>query len=191
MKTRAHVALACGLALLLAVLLVPSPVALAADKSEEELLALLDNPDEGKVTKAMLELERKHSDSEKAKAKISSMVRDPREKVRRKAARVLGAIHAKVDAKTLDGIAALLSEPGKDTVIDGLKALRSLAAGSTVPKIVPLLSSPDENIKRDACRTLAEIADKKVIPKIEPLLSDPNKKVVEDARKAISELKDK
>jgi HEAT repeat protein len=117
------------------------------------------------------------------------MLKDPREKVQRKAARVLGAINAKVDAKVLADITPLLKSANKDAVIDGLKALRGLDAASTVPQIVPLLASPDENIKRDACRTLAEIGSPPVISKIEPLLSDSNKKVQEGARTAIEKLK--
>lgn len=109
--------------------------------------------------------------------------------MQRKAARVLGAIHAPVDAKILADITPLLKSPNKDAVIDGLKALRGLDSKSTIPEMLPLLSSPDENIKRDTCRTLAEIGDASLVPKIEPLLSDPNKKVVEDARDAISRLK--
>ncbi|MEO8055861.1 MAG: HEAT repeat domain-containing protein, partial [Acidobacteriota bacterium] len=124
-----------------------------------------------------------------AQAGVVSKLKDPREKVQRKAARVLGAIHAPVDAKILADITPLLKSPNKDAVIDGLKALRGLDSKSTIPEMLPLLSSPDENIKRDTCRTLAEIGDASLVPKIEPLLSDPNKKVVEDARDAISRLK--
>jgi HEAT repeat protein len=163
--------------------------ALASKKSEEEWIALLSSTDEGKVTDALQGLEKEYPESLTARAKIISMLKDPREKVQRKAARVLGAINAKVDAKVLADITPLLRSTNKDAVVDGLKALRGLDAASTVPQILPLLSSPDENIKRDACRTLAEIADPSVISKIEPLLNDANKKVQEDARTAIAKLK--
>lgn len=173
----------------LAVLLVLTPsLLLGAKKTEEELIAQLASPDEGKVTSALQGLEKEYPDSPTAHARIVAMLKDPREKVSRKAARVLGAIHAKVDKKALADIAALLKSSNKDTVLDGLKALRGLEAASTVPQILPFLQSPDENIKRDACRTLAEIADKSVVPKIEPLLKDSNKKVQEDARAAIARL---
>jgi HEAT repeat protein len=163
--------------------------ALASKKSEEELIAQLASPDEGKVTGALQDLEKQYPESQTARAKIVAMLKDPREKVQRKAARVLGALNAKVDAKALADITPLLKSANKDAVIDGLKALRGLDAASTVPQIVPLLSSSDENIKRDACRTLAEIGSPAVISKIEPLLADANKKVQEDARIAIEKLK--
>lgn len=163
--------------------------ALASKKTEEELIAQLASPDEGKVTSALQDLEKQYPESPTARAKIIGMLKDPREKVQRKAARVLGALNAKVDAKVLADITPLLKSANKDAVIDGLKALRGLDAASTVAQIVPLLSSPDENIKRDACRTLAEIGSPAVISKIEPLLTDANKKVQEDARAAIEKLK--
>jgi HEAT repeat protein len=174
--------------LLLAAILLPLPT-LASKKTEEELFAILASPDEGKVTGALQDLEKQYPESPTARAKIISMLKDPREKVQRKAARVLGAIHAPVDAKALADITPLLKSPNKDTVIDGLKALRGLDSSSTIPHILPLLASPDENIKRDACRTLAEIGDASLVSKIEPLLSDPNKKVQEDANNAIARLK--
>ena len=161
-----------------------------AGKSEAQLLTLLDSPDAGKVANAMEGLEENYP-TEEAKAKIASMVTDPRVKVRRKAARVLGALHVRLDVGTVDSIALMLAEQEKDTVLDALKALHDLRASSTVPKILPLLTSPDANIKRDACRTLADIADKSAIPKIEPLLSDSSGKVVKDARLAIEKLKDR
>lgn len=176
------------LALVVLSLLLASPL-LAGGKPEAEWMAQLASPEEDKVVKALQGLEKEYPDSDAARAKTIEMLKDSREKVRRKAARVLGALHAKVDKKVLAEITPLLESPNKDTVLDGLKALRGLEAASTVPKIVPLLQSPDDNIKRDACRTLAEIADDKVIPKIEPLLNDPNKKVQEDARLAIARLK--
>jgi HEAT repeat protein len=160
-----------------------------AKKTEEEWIAQLASPDEGKVTSALQGLEKEYPDSPAARAKVASMLKDPREKVVRKAARVLGAIHAPVDRKVLADITPLLKSPNKDAVVDGLKALRGLESKSTIPEILPLLSNPDENIKRDACRTLAEIGDTSLVPKIEPLLSDPNKKVQEDAKDAIAKLK--
>ena len=163
--------------------------ALASKKSEEELIALLNSPDESKVTSALQDLEKQYPDSKTAQAAVISKLKDPREKVHRKAARVLGAIHAPVDKKVLADITPLLKSPNKDAVIDGLKALRGLDSKSTIPEILPLLSSPDENIKRDACRTLAEIGDASIIPKIQPLLEDPNKKVQIDANDAIAKLK--
>src|ERR1019366_1945223 len=111
--------------------------ALASKKSEEEWIALLSSTDEGKVTGALQGLEKEYPDSLTARAKIISMLKDPREKVQRKAARVLGAINAKVDAKVLADITPLLRSTNKDAVADGLKALRGLDAASTVPQILP------------------------------------------------------
>jgi HEAT repeat protein len=161
----------------------------ADKKSEQELIAQLASPDEGRVTSALQDLEKGYPESKTAQAAVASKLTDSREKVVRKAARVLGAIHASVDKKALADITPLLKSPNKDAVIDGLKALRGLDSKSTIPQILPLLASPDENIKRDSCRTLAEIGDASIVPKIEPLLSDPNKKVQEDARDAIAKLK--
>jgi HEAT repeat protein len=165
--------------------------ALASKKTEEELIAILSSPDEGKVTSALQDLEKQYPESKTAQAAVVSKLKDPREKVQRKAARVLGAIHAPVDKKILADITPLLKSPNKDAVIDGLKALRGLESKSAVPEMVPLLSNPDENIKRDTCRTLAVVGDASLVPKIEPLLSDPNKKVQEDARDAIAALKNR
>jgi len=164
---------------------------LAAKKSEEEWITQLSSPDESKVTSALQGLEKEYPESKTAQAAVIKMLKDPREKVHRKAARVLGAIHAPVDKKVLADITPLLKSPNKEAVIDGLKALRGLDSKSTIPEILPLLQSPDENIKRDACRTLAEIGDASLVPKIQPLLEDKNKKVVEDARDAIARLKAK
>jgi len=183
-----HPARAFAAPLLFAAIFLSFP-ALASKKTEEEWIAQLSSTDEGKVTGALQGLEKEYPDSPTARAKIISMLKDPREKVQRKAARVLGAIHAKVDAKVFAEITPLLKSTNKDAVIDGLKALRGLDAASAVPQILPLLSSADENIKRDACRTLAEIASPSVVSKIEPLLNDPNKRVQEDARTAIEKLK--
>lgn len=163
--------------------------AFAAKKTEEEWIAQLASPDEGKVTSALQGLEKEYPESKTAQAAVIAKLKDPREKVHRKAARVLGAIHAPVDKKVLADITPLLKSPNKDAVIDGLKALRGLESKSTIPEILPLLQNPDENIKRDACRTLAEIGDASLVPKIEPLLNDPNKKVQQDAHDAIAKLK--
>ena len=163
--------------------------ALASKKTEEELIAQLASPDESKVTSALQDLEKGYPESKTAQAAVVSKLKDPREKVQRKAARVLGAIHAPVDKKILADITPLLKSPNKDAVIDGLKALRGLESKPAIPEMLPLLSSPDENIKRDTCRTLAVVGDASLVPKIEPLLSDPNKKVQDDARDAIASLK--
>lgn len=163
--------------------------AFAKDKSEQEWVAQLSSDDEKKVAEALQGLEKQYPDSPVTKEKVLSFLKDPRPKVKRKAARVAGALHFELTDAQLADVASLLESSEKDTVLDGLKALRGLRSKSMIPKMLPLLSSPDENIKRDTCRTLAEIGDASLVPKIEPLLSDPNKKVQEDARDAIGKLK--
>lgn len=163
----------------------------AKPAAEAELIANLDSPKEKVVYSALQDLEKQYPTSPTAIAKIKTLLTDPRAVVHEKAARVLGAIHADVSETDLNNIATLLDSPTKDGIIQGLKALRGLKAGSVVPKIIPLLKNPDANVKRDACRTLAVIADKSAIPQIEPLLQDPDKAVVRDANDAIFALKNK
>ena len=160
-------------------------------KSEDELIADMSSPKAKTVTSALQDMEKQYPTSVPGIAKAKSLLTDDRLAVREKAARVLGAIHADVSDADLDNIAKLLDGPGKDEIIEGLKALRGLKAQSTVPKIVPLLKSPEANVKRDACRTLAVLADKSVVPDIQPLLQDPDKAVVKDASDAIFTLNNK
>ena len=161
---------------------------LAGTMAEQAILTDLDSPQYKVVLNALAHFEDDHRDSAPAMAKVKALLADLRPPVREKAARVLGAIHADVSEDDLKNITTMLSSPEKHEVIQALKALRGLKAGSTVPKIVPLLQNPGENIKRDSCRTLAVIGSKGNIKDIEPLLKDPDKAVVEDAQKAIAAL---
>ena len=111
--------------------------------------------------------------------------------VQRKAARYLGALHAKLDSAEIEGICAFLKSSDPKVVEDGLKTLRGLEAPQTVPQIIPCLKDSDPYVMRDACRTLAVLGNKDVIPAIEPLLQDPNPKVQKDAQEAISTLQAK
>jgi HEAT repeat protein len=174
-----------------AVFAVALPLLAGGFNSEQELLAALDSPKEKDVVSALQGFEKDYPTSTAAMAKAKVLLGDPRMAVHRKAARVLGVLHADVSDADLKNIAALLDSPAKDDVLDGLKALRGLKAQSVVPKIVPLLKNPDANIKRDSCRTLAVIGSKDNVADIEPLLQDPEKAVVKDANDAIFALKSK
>ena len=94
-------------ALSLALLAAGSPV-LANEKTEDQLIAELASPNEGTVTDALLKLEKQYPTSTKAFPTMKKLLKDRREKVRRKAARVLGVVHADVDEENLKDI---LSKP--------------------------------------------------------------------------------
>jgi HEAT repeat protein len=167
--------------------------AVAAPKTEDELIAALASPKEKDVTSALLQLEKQYPTSTKAFPEMKKLLTDDRLAVKRKAARVLGSLHAEVSQQDLDAICTLLKESNRDAVIDGLKALRGLKAQSTIPKITPLLkdSSLHPNVIRDACRTLAVLGNKDVIPEIEPLLKNSNPAIQKDAQDAIYKLQGK
>src|SRR5262249_31327751 len=151
----------------------------------------LSSRDEDKVTETLLALERHYPTSTKAFPTIKKLLTDSRPKVRRKAARVLGVLHAEVDDQNLKDICAMLKASDMREQMDALISLRGLKAQSTVPEIVPLLKSPTPNVIRDACRTLAVLGNKDLIPSIEPLLTHPDKRVETDAQDAIFKLKAK
>lgn len=184
MKSRHVLFIALGLS---AVLFSPR-VLLAKEKTAEDVAAMLSSPDEGKVYDGLQTFEKHFSDDAGLRQKALSLLGDSRAKVHRKAARVFGALGAKLSREQLRQVESLLAASDKDSVIDGLKALRGLANRGDDSPILPLLQSADSNVKRDACRTLAVIGDKSVVAKIEPLLNDPDKKVREDAQAAIDAL---
>jgi HEAT repeat protein len=161
------------------------------EKTEDELVADLASPKDGVVTDAMQELEKKYPTSAKGIPAIKKLLTDPRAKVRIKAGRVLGAIHANVDETDLKNIVKMLKAPERNEVIDALKSLRGLKAQSTIPEILPLLKHENNFVKRDACRTLAVLGDKSLIPSIKPLLEFPDLAVQKDAADAIEILKAK
>jgi HEAT repeat protein len=175
----------------LAILAISLPAFARAVMSEDELIAQLSSSDEKKVINALQDLEKQYPTGTNAVPAMKKLLTDDRIKVKRKAARVLGVIHADVNDADIAAICTLLKSPDTDTVTDGLKALRGLKAPSAVPEIVPVLKSPVPNLQRDACRTLAVLGDKSLIPSIEPLLQSPNKAVVTDAQDAIFALKAK
>ena len=174
---------------LLSLFALAAPV-IAAEKTEDQLIADLDSPKASVVTSSLLKLEKDYPSSTKALPKIKKLVTDNRPEVRRKAARVLGALHADLTSDELKSIVAMLKGDGAEQM-DALKALRGLKAQSTIPDILPLLKSPTPNVIRDACRTLAVLGDKSTVASIEPLLSHPNAAVKKDAQDAIFALKNK
>ena len=168
-----------------------SPLQAAKLKTEDELIAELAGPNEDKVADAMLKLEKQFPTSTKAFPEIKKLLRDPREKVRREAGRVLGALHAEVSETDLKNITAMFKATDPQEVMDALKSLRGLKAESTLPEIVPLLQNPNVGVVRDACRTLAVLGNKSHIAAIEPLLNHADAKVKKDAQDAIFALKAK
>jgi len=160
----------------------------AKEWTKEDVAAGLASPDEGKVYDALQTFEKRFSDDAELRQKALALLGDSRPKVKRKAARVFGALGAKLSDAQIREVQSLLAASDKDSVIDG-KALRGLQNRNDFAPILPLLQNPDANIKRDSCRTLAAIANPSVIPKIEPLLNDPDKKVRQDAEEAIAALR--
>ncbi len=167
-----------------------SPI-LAAEKTEDQLIAALDSPQAKVVNDALLKLEKQYPTSTKAFPKMKKLLTDNRSEVRRKAGRVFGALHADLDKEEIKLIAAMLKASDPQEQMDALKSLRGLKAPETVPDILPLLKSSAPNVVRDACRTLAVLGNKDTIPAIEPLLNDPNPAVKKDAQDAIYQLKNK
>ena len=167
------------------------PASATPPKTEDELLATLSSPKDREVYNALQDLEKTYPTDAKILPPIKGLLADPRPMVSRKAARVLGAIHADVSDADIKNICALLTAADKHEITDGLIALRGLKAQSAIPQILPLLDNPDSNIKRDSCRTLAVLGDKSLIPKIKPLLDYPDVSVQKDAADAIDILKEK
>lgn len=159
--------------------------------TEDELIAELAGPNADKVATAMLHLEKQFPTSARALSEIKKLLTDSREKVRRKAGRVLGALHAEVSAADLANITAMLRAASSQEVMDALKSLRGLKAESALPQILPLLQSADIGVVRDACRTVAVLGSKANIPALEPLLTHADTKVQKDAKDAIFTLQSK
>jgi HEAT repeat protein len=167
------------------------PASAGTPKSEDELLAALNSPKDKEVYAALQNLEKLYPADPNILPPIKKLLTDARPVVRRKASRVLGAIHADVSRDDIKNICVLLNATDKHEVMDGLIALRGLQAQRAIPQILPLLDNPDSNIKRDSCRTLAVLGDKSLIPKIKPLLDYPDVSVQKDAADAIDILKEK
>lgn len=176
--------------LILALVALAAPLRAAA-ASEDKLIADLDSSIPTTVTAALQKLEKEYPTSTKAFPKIKQLLSDKREKVRRKAARVLGVLHAEVSTDDLKAITAMLKATDPQEVIDGLKSLRGLKAAGVLPEVLPLLKHSTPNVVRDACRTVAVFGTKENIPALEPLLNHPVAAVKSDAQDAIFQLKAK
>ena len=175
------------LAFALALLLVDCGCTLsAAPKTEEQLVKDLGSSSVEKITSALQQLEMEHPNSPASLPAIKGCLSNSHTEVRRKAARVLGAVHADVDAESVKLIVALLKSSEPRDVIDGLKSLRGIRGYKTVADILPLLHHSHLNVIRDACRTLAALGNKTNIPAIEPLLKHADKEVRKDAQDAIT-----
>jgi len=168
-----------------------TPSLAAKVKTEDELISELSGTDAKKVAEAMLGLEKQYPTSPRMQTEIKKYLTDSREVVRRKAGRVLGAIHAEVSDTDLKNIAAMLKATDNQEVMDALKSLRGLKAESTLPQILPLLQSKDIAVVRDACRTVAALGSKANVSDVEPLLKHSDAKVQKDALDAIAALKAK
>jgi HEAT repeat protein len=163
-------------------------------ETEEELIANLSSPDEGKVLSTMKRYKKLYQGSTKAFPTLKKLLTDSRLRVRRRAADMLGAFHAAVNEEDVKAICALLKEPGLEANKDVLKDLRKLqgsALAGAVPDILPCLKNPHSSLVREACRTLAVLGNKDVIPLIEPLLNSPEPGVKEVAQDAIAALRSK
>ena len=171
--------------------LTTSPVQAAKVKTEDELIANLASPKEDVAAEAMLRIEKQFSTSTKAIPEIKKYLGDNRAKVRRKAARVIGVLHADVTSAEIKTICGLFKSADQREVIDGLIALRGLKAAEALPEIVPLLNHAAPNVVRDACRTIAVLGGKEHIPLIEPLLKSADPRIQKDAQDAIFALKAK
>ncbi len=157
-------------------------------ETEAELIADLSSPKEKVVADALQKLESDYPTSTNGMPAMRKLLADPRDKIMRQAALVLGRLNADVTTDDLKNISTLLASADKGRITDGLKALRGLKAQSTIPQILPLLQSHDENILRDSCRTLAVLGDKNLVPAIQPLLKNPDSRVQKDAADAIKAL---
>src|SRR5262245_52323327 len=74
----------------LAIAALTTTVFAAKEKTLDQLLADLASPKDTLVAESLLALEKKHPDAARTNPAVRKLLTDPREKVRRKAARVLG-----------------------------------------------------------------------------------------------------
>src|SRR6185295_13777949 len=110
-----------------------------ADSSEAKLIASLAADDPRIVLNALDDLQEKKEPGTNAIAAVRKLLPDPRPAVRKKAARVLGELHAPVEPDDIKIICRMLKSYDPAEASDGLKALRGLNARETVPEITPLL----------------------------------------------------
>jgi len=162
------------------------------EKSEDQLIRDLEPSNSDKaITDAMTLLEKmREKDPSRTNAvpAFKKLLADTRAPVRRKAARLLGIFHARLDETEIKQVCEQLKANDWREVQSGLKALRDLNESAAVSEVLPCLKHANPFVVRDACRTLTVIGNKTVIPDIEPLLHNPNKAVQKDAQDAIAAL---
>jgi HEAT repeat protein len=163
----------------------------ARQPDESKIIAGLSSSDPRAVLNALDDVQEQQHPGTNALAAARKLLGDPRPSVRKKAARVLGELHAPVDKDDLSAICRMLKSYDPSEADDALKALRGLNARETVPEITPLLKNSHPLLIRDACRTLAVLGNKDLITLIEPLLHHPIADVKTDAQAAIAALRDK
>jgi HEAT repeat protein len=161
------------------------------NSGEDRLIADMASDNPRKVLNALDDLQEKPNSGTNVIAAARKLLVDPRPSVRKKAARVLGEIHARVDRDDIKAICRMLKSYDKAEVSDALKALRGLNAAEAIPEITPFLKSNHKLLVRDACRTLAVLGNKDVVPLIEPLLKNADADVRTDAQFAITALRSK
>lgn len=179
-KYIAFVLLACGL-----------PLLPAAPPSEASLIKDLASRLPVTVVGALNDLENLYPASTNARPAIKKLLVDKRPAVRRKAARVLGSLHAQMDQTDLDNLCAMLKSSDANEVTDALMALSGLDVPQVIPQILPFLKNANTHLVRDACRALAALGNKDTIPIVEPLLHHAEPAVQKDAQDAIFKLKAK
>lgn len=161
------------------------------NSGEARVLADMASDDPRKVLNALDALEEKPNLGTNVIAAARKLLPDPRPSVRKKAARVLGVIHAQVDQDDIKAICRMLKSYDQAEVDDALRSLRGLSAPETIPEITPFLKDAHKLLVRDACRTLAVLGNKDLIPLIEPLLKHADADVRTDAKSAITALQAK
>src|ERR1051325_4491571 len=115
--------------------------ALPADPGEARMIAEMASNDPHKVLKALADLEEKQNPGTNAIGAARKLLSDPRPAVRKKAARVLGAIHAPLDQDEIKTICRMLKSYDPSEADDALKALRDLKVSEAIAEITPLLKS--------------------------------------------------
>lgn len=174
----------------LGAIIVGSVPSLAGSRaSEESLITDLKSPKQSVVVDALSNLEGSYLTSTNAHAAMKELLRDPRLEVRRKAARVLGMMHAPVSETDVAAICEMLKSQDPWEIMEGLKALKGLNAPTAVPQIASLLTHPKEHVIREACRALATNGRAEEIPALEALANHADGGVRTDASKAIAAIR--
>lgn len=187
--------------LIVSTLLALVPLALGKpNKTEAQLIEMLNSRDYQKVIDALDRLPHWYPDSTNALSPIKNILKSkvsivppnvPENILARKAARALGYYHATLSHEELEVLFAFLDARDPNVVMDALKAFRGLDTPEAVPRIIPLLKDPNTHVVQDSCRTLGVLGNKDTIATLTPLLKHSKADVRKDARDAISKLQGK